>query len=470
MVKLRLKPDPAAESPAVSTPGDTEKQEFEHESTASSPGGIKLSLNIGGKATNSGPRIRVKTRTAPEGYDTEAPDKEDDPVQEEAILFRMLPKDGLSKLKSKCEANNFEGFNVTFQDARHAVVKLDDEMFGAVLVDLPTITEASKTFDRKNIYKSADICQVLLVTKKIKTEEEALRIEPSELPWPHGITPPLRYAKRRRFHQRLSNKVIESLEAKVEDLLKKDTEAKEVHTEILPASAVAAQEALSQAQQQQRQPSLGDSTPMQDSESEEDDIMELEKALEEGLGDNNEEPEPEQSESESEDESDSDDEEDEEGKGARQHVKQLHEEIHELESTLEQKQRAVGQVVNDIMRARHMDAVNRLIAEIDKKRNILNESTVPDEPAKQDKSEEEEEEEEEEDDDDDEEMADAIEAAALPPALQQQASGTHPAETEMGHPQTETEPETQSQPHDEQQPAASEPQDEHVDDDIDSLF
>lgn len=456
MLKLRLKPDTSTGSPTVSTPGDPEKHETDQTPSASSPAGIKLSLNIGGKPAHPGPRIRVKTRTVPEGYDTEAPDREEDPVQEEAILLRMLPKEGLSKLKSKCEGNNFEGLSITFQDQRHALVKLDDEMYGAVLVDLPTVTEASKTFDRKNIYKSADICQMLLVTKKISKEEAALKIEPPELPWPHGITPPLHYAKRRRFHQRLSNKVIESLEAKVEDLLKRDAEAKEVHTEILPASAIAAQEALSAAQQQ-RQPSLGDSTPMQESESEEEDIMELEKELAEGLGgDNENEPEPEQSDSESEDESDSDDEEDEEEKGTRLHMKQLHEEIRELESTIEQKQRAVGQVVNDIMRARHMDAVNRLIAELDKKRNLLKETTVSEEPSKHEKFEEDEEEEEEEEEDDDEEMADAIEAAALPPALQQQGSGQYEADSQASQAQVPLQP--------------SEPQDEPMDDDIDSLF
>jgi transcription initiation factor TFIID subunit 7 len=43
--------------------------------------------------------------------------------------------------------------------------------------------------------------------------------------WPHGLTPPLRYVRKRRFRKRLSRRTIEVVEEQVEELLKKDMEA-----------------------------------------------------------------------------------------------------------------------------------------------------------------------------------------------------------------------------------------------------
>lgn len=45
--------------------------------------------------------------------------------------------------------------------------------------------------------------------------------------WPHGITPPLRHARKRRFRKRLSRRTIEVVEEQVEELLSKDEEAQE---------------------------------------------------------------------------------------------------------------------------------------------------------------------------------------------------------------------------------------------------
>jgi len=47
-----------------------------------------------------------------------------------------------------------------FKDDRRAVVSVRGRLYAAALVDLPCIIESSKTVDKKNIYKTADICQV----------------------------------------------------------------------------------------------------------------------------------------------------------------------------------------------------------------------------------------------------------------------------------------------------------------------
>jgi transcription initiation factor TFIID subunit 7 len=43
--------------------------------------------------------------------------------------------------------------------------------------------------------------------------------------WPHGITPPLRHVRKRRFRKRLSRRMIEVVEEQVEELIAKDNEA-----------------------------------------------------------------------------------------------------------------------------------------------------------------------------------------------------------------------------------------------------
>ena len=45
-------------------------------------------------------------------------------------------------------------------ETRRARVKFDDTVFKGTLYDLPCITESYKTFDRKTMYKIADVAQV----------------------------------------------------------------------------------------------------------------------------------------------------------------------------------------------------------------------------------------------------------------------------------------------------------------------
>lgn len=58
---------------------------------------------------------------------------------------------------------------------RHAEVRLDHWLLGGKVVDLPTIIESLKTIDNKSFYKTADICQMLLVKEEDDqtTDEES---------------------------------------------------------------------------------------------------------------------------------------------------------------------------------------------------------------------------------------------------------------------------------------------------------
>lgn len=75
--------------------------------------------------------------------------------------------------------------------------------------------------------RQTDPRQMLVVENRVK--EESAIPHPTghqdEYIWPHGITPPMRHVRKRRFRQRLSRRAIEVVEEQVEELLKRDSEA-----------------------------------------------------------------------------------------------------------------------------------------------------------------------------------------------------------------------------------------------------
>lgn len=195
-----------------------------------------LQAKPSGPPRNGLPRIRVKPMRQPgQGYDSEAPDREDDPLIEECTIFRFemnsFPQEErirrepyLETLRTAIDSNSRSELGqvwVKFKDARHACVGIADKLFFAVLVDLPAIIEAHKTLDKKNIYKVADICQMLLILDEILSEHQVVGfrsrvldeqemakpenrgLKKEELPYPHGITPPMKNARVRRFRKRI---------------------------------------------------------------------------------------------------------------------------------------------------------------------------------------------------------------------------------------------------------------------------
>ncbi|BFZ57475.1 hypothetical protein PYCC9005_004527 [Savitreella phatthalungensis] len=174
------------------------------------------------------------------GYDSEASDREDDPLIETCLLMRWKPSVEADFVRERIAAKERMDFiSVKWKDSRNAVVILQHDnkrkLFAARLVDLPTITEVHKTFDKKNIYKVADLCQMLLVGDRVSHEDTvvALPTRPQDLQYPHGITPPLRHVRKRRFRKRASAKTIELVEKEVERLLGLDARSEQTTYEIM---------------------------------------------------------------------------------------------------------------------------------------------------------------------------------------------------------------------------------------------
>jgi transcription initiation factor TFIID subunit 7 len=97
-------------------------------------------------------------------------------------------------------------------------------------VDLPNIIEAQKTDDNRHLFKIADISQMLVVDQPVSSEAAIppASTNPDDYIWPHGLTPPMRHVRKRRFRKRMSRRTIEVVEEQVEELLMRDDEADEM--------------------------------------------------------------------------------------------------------------------------------------------------------------------------------------------------------------------------------------------------
>ena len=174
------------------------------------------------------------TREAGSGYDSEMEDAENDPIVEEQIVLRMMEGPECDYINSCLDSKKFPSggmdFKLRWLDERRALVIAQGRYYAAALVDLPTITEGMKTWDKKLMIKSADISQMLLVFARVNDENAA---RTAELPkvvfdghrWPHGLTPPMHDAVHRRFRKRLTKSEILNKEQEVQRLLDADKNA-----------------------------------------------------------------------------------------------------------------------------------------------------------------------------------------------------------------------------------------------------
>lgn len=242
---------------------DMDLDEEEEAAAASAPkSGLKrLKLNT---RTPSTPFIRLKGRGRPPhrplgvGYDSECSDREEDPAIEEELILRMAPGPDCDYLRQAVTEKRFGprsegGADVRMRflraDGRRAVVTIQGRHYAACLADLPCVIEGMKSWDKRGWWKSADICQILIVLGRVEKEEDAHQFplptrDLDEKTWQyaHGLTPPMRWVRRRRFRKRISNRTIEAVEDEVERLLREDDEAESSRYEVLDPDRMAREE------------------------------------------------------------------------------------------------------------------------------------------------------------------------------------------------------------------------------------
>lgn len=153
-----------------------------------------------------------------------------------AMALRHDVEQGTMNLKDKL-------FIEMQPDMRHGKVTYGGQIMNAKLVDLPTIIECLKTTDQKNLYKTADICQMLICG--MDDEDDSDVVEPNQAKrkdnkdkkyqYPHGITPPLKNVRKRRFRKTLKKKYQEQpdIEKEVKQLFRMDNEAIDVKWEVV---------------------------------------------------------------------------------------------------------------------------------------------------------------------------------------------------------------------------------------------
>ncbi|XP_014398096.1 PREDICTED: transcription initiation factor TFIID subunit 7-like isoform X1 [Myotis brandtii] len=161
---------------------------------------------------------------------------------EHAATVREIIRSGSVAMKDKLKID-------LSSDGRHAAVEVKDVSLTAKVVDLPCVIGSLKTLDNKMFYKTADISQMLVCTadgglhsspeeavtstdlKVIKKKEKGRR---KKYAWKHGITPPLKNVRKKRF-RKTRRKCSDSpdSEKEVKRLLCSDAEAVSVRWEVI---------------------------------------------------------------------------------------------------------------------------------------------------------------------------------------------------------------------------------------------
>lgn len=171
------------------------------------------------------------------------------PAELESQFILRLPEEPAKVLREVLKSGENLKNRLTIQienDMRQGEVRFDHWLMHAKIVDLPTIIESLKTIDNKSFYKTADICQMMICKEEPdqpSTEEESPAKNKKKDPYkvdkkflyPHGITPPTKNVRKRRFRKTLKKKYVEApeIEKEVKRLLRADNEAVSVTFEVI---------------------------------------------------------------------------------------------------------------------------------------------------------------------------------------------------------------------------------------------
>ncbi|XP_020590621.1 transcription initiation factor TFIID subunit 7 isoform X2 [Phalaenopsis equestris] len=117
---------------------------------------------------------------------------------EEQFILRVPPSiaECIERLLSENPSTSEDvSLDLSFtDDGRTGTFCIGNDKFPASLLDLPGIVESYKTYDDTVLIKTADIGQIIMVREEGEPAPEGIEYR-------HGLTPPMRDARRRRFRR-----------------------------------------------------------------------------------------------------------------------------------------------------------------------------------------------------------------------------------------------------------------------------
>ncbi|XP_022181374.1 transcription initiation factor TFIID subunit 7-like [Myzus persicae] len=175
-------------------------------------------------------------------------DKSDQTIELESEVILRVPSEAAATIREIIKSDAKDQLSIKLEnDIRRGEVCIGNHHLFAKVVDLPTIIEGQKTLDNKTMYKTADICQMIICKEneelflseddeetKVLKKKEPYKVDKKYL-WPHGVTPPLKNVRKRRFRKTLRKQYAEApeIEKEVKYLLKSDSEAVCVKWEVI---------------------------------------------------------------------------------------------------------------------------------------------------------------------------------------------------------------------------------------------
>ncbi|KAK9220707.1 hypothetical protein WN944_009130 [Citrus x changshan-huyou] len=117
---------------------------------------------------------------------------------EEQFILRVPPSvaERIDRLLSENESSEEDkSLDLSFcEDGRSGTFVIGNDHFPVSLMDLPCVVESFKTYDDCALVKTADIGQMIMV-------REPGDSTPDVVEYRHGLTPPMRDARKRRFRR-----------------------------------------------------------------------------------------------------------------------------------------------------------------------------------------------------------------------------------------------------------------------------
>ncbi|WMV27168.1 hypothetical protein MTR67_020553 [Solanum verrucosum] len=143
---------------------------------------------------------------------------------DEQFILRVPPSvaERINRLLSENPSSEDKLDLSFFEDGKTGSFVIGDEHFPASLLNLPCIVESYKTYDDNVLIKSADIGQMIMV------REEGDPV-PDVVEYRHGLTPPMRDARRRRFRREpdLNPELVRRVEKDLQNIMSEVVEQEE---------------------------------------------------------------------------------------------------------------------------------------------------------------------------------------------------------------------------------------------------